>query len=439
MQRWQRVTGVAGIAAGAAAAVAGSALAAEKIAVGRIRLRPDPAATEPFGKLRGRVVPVTAEDGIPLHVEVEGPDDAPITMIFCHGYALNQDCWHFQRRDLSGTPGYRLVFWDQRCHGRSGRCGAEFSKIKQTGSDLHAIIQKVAPGGAPVVLVGHSMGGMTITALADQHPELFGTQVKAVALISTAAAGLRHVTLGLPGPLGTMVRWSVPTVMRGVGEDGPAALVERLRNAGGDLAFLSTRFLAFGHPGVSPALTDFLEQMIRATPIEVISEFFAELVEHDLRRALPVLGKVPTVVISGGRDRLTPPQMLQAIADAVPGSQFLSDPDAGHVIMLEHPDLVTAELRELMRTAAERTEGAPGAASTGAGGSGRAAQRRKAVGKAEGPDRASPAGRRTGGQRGRAPGNTAEPPGRAPAVSRRGDRVTKLRSSRKTPGNTGAA
>ena len=377
MPRWRRVTGVAGIAAGAAAALAGGALAAEKVAVGRIRLRPDPSAAEPFGKLRGRVVPVTSDDGVRLHVEVEGPDDAPLTVIFCHGYALNQDSWHFQRRDLSGTPGCRLVFWDQRCHGRSGRCGAEFAKIWQTGSDLYAVIQKVAPDGAPVVLAGHSMGGMTITALADQHPELFGTQVKAVALISTAAAGLRYVTLGLPAPFGPLLARAAPGVMRGVAaEESRAAIVDRIRQAGRDLAFLSTRVFAFGDPRVSPAVTDFLEQMIRATPIEVVSQFFAELLEHDLRRALPVLGKVPTVVISGGRDRLTPPHLLQEIADAVSGARLVTDPDAGHVIMLEHPDLVTAELRDLMRTAA-RSIDAAGTASVAAADGKRGARRRR--------------------------------------------------------------
>ena len=354
MPRWQRVTGVAGIAAGAAAAAAGSMLAAEKLAVGRIRLRPDPAAAEPFGRLRGRPVPVTADDGVPLHVEVEGPDGAPVTVIFCHGYALNQDSWHYQRRDLSGTPGYRLVFWDQRSHGRSGRCRAETATIEQTGRDLHTIIRTVVPDGAPVMLAGHSMGGMTITSLADQHPGLFGTQVLGVALISTAAGGLGSVTLGLPAPLGTVLRWAAPGVMRGVAADGRAPMVERIREAGGDLAFLGTRFIAFGDPGVSPAITDFLEQMIRATPIEVISQFFTALIGYPKHLGLRALAGVPTVVISGGRDRLTPPHLLREIADAVSSAELVTDPGAGHAIILEHPDLVTGELRELMRRVTER-------------------------------------------------------------------------------------
>ena len=119
MARWRRITGVAGLAAGAVAAGAGAVIAAEKVAVGRLRLRPDPEADEPFGQLHGRPLTVLADDGVPLHAEINGPDDAPVTIIFCHGYALNQDVWHYQRRDLAEPA--RCVFWDQRGHGRSGR------------------------------------------------------------------------------------------------------------------------------------------------------------------------------------------------------------------------------------------------------------------------------------------------------------------------------
>ncbi len=81
-------------------------LAAERYAVGRSFRGDDPEADEPLGQLRGTVVPVTATDGVPLHVEVEGPlptarKAPPVTVVFCHGLALNQDSWHYQRRDLA--------------------------------------------------------------------------------------------------------------------------------------------------------------------------------------------------------------------------------------------------------------------------------------------------------------------------------------------------
>ncbi len=104
MASWRRVTGAAGVIAGAAAAGAGAVVAAERIAVARIRGRSDPESAEPFGRLRGRPLTVLTEDGVALHVEINGPSAAPVTVVFCHGYTLNQDCWHFQRRDLSEPP-----------------------------------------------------------------------------------------------------------------------------------------------------------------------------------------------------------------------------------------------------------------------------------------------------------------------------------------------
>ena len=107
MARWRRITGIAGLAAGGAAAGFGAVIAAERLAAHRLRLYPDPAEDEPLGELRGREFVVVAPDGVPLHVEVNGPDDAPVTIVFCHGYALHQDSWHYQRRDLASAA--RLV------------------------------------------------------------------------------------------------------------------------------------------------------------------------------------------------------------------------------------------------------------------------------------------------------------------------------------------
>ncbi len=88
--------------------------------------------------------------------------------------------------------------------------------------------------------------------------------------------------------------------------------------------------------------------MIRATPVEVVSQFFAALLIHDKTLCLPTLGRVPTVVIVGGKDRLTPWPLSEEIVAAVPGAELVLDPGAGHVIMLERPELVTKQLRELI-------------------------------------------------------------------------------------------
>jgi pimeloyl-ACP methyl ester carboxylesterase len=348
MATWRRLSSVAGLATGIAAASAGAVIAAEKVAVGRIRLRPDPARDEPFGELAGRPVEVVADDGVRLHAEVCGPDDAPVTIVFCHGYTLNEDVWHYQWQDLEAD--YRLVLWDQRSHGQSGRSDPSHVSIDQLGADLAAVLAATVPRDMPVVLVGHSMGGMTIMALAGQRPELFGPKVIGVVLVSTAAHLVDAISW-LPAPLRPVARWAGPSLLRGTARGRRAALTEWVRATAGDLAFLSTRFIAFGDPDVSPTVVDFLERVIRATPIEVVADFYLALLEHDKRLSLTTVGRVPTVVITGEQDRLIPADHATWLAEAIPGASLVRVPDAGHMVLLERPEVVTEAIADLTAAA----------------------------------------------------------------------------------------
>ncbi|MFG1850671.1 alpha/beta fold hydrolase [Actinomadura geliboluensis] len=342
--RSRRRIGLAGVVAGAGAAGVGAAVGLRRFAVGRVRLRPDPDAGEPFGELRGRELTVEAADGVPLHVEVDGPDDAGPTVVFCHGYTLNQDSWHYQRRDLRGLV--RMVFWDQRSHGRSGRSAPVRATIEQTGDDLLAVLEATTGPEERVVLVGHSMGGMSIMALAERHPEVFERRVAGVALVNTSCGELAEMTLGLPLVLAKAVRPLAPGALRGLGRR--AELVERARGLGADLAFVVTRKMAFADKYVSPSVVDFLEQMIRATPIDVIAEFYPALMGHDKTSCLGVLGRVPVLVLAAGRDRLTPAEHSRRIAAELPDAELVEVEEAGHVLPLEYPGVVTGGLRRLI-------------------------------------------------------------------------------------------
>jgi len=339
--------GLIGAAIGTAGAVGvGAAVAARRYAVGRTRLRPDPDANEPFGGLRGQPLTVYASDGVPLHVEVEGPDDAEVTLVFCHGYCLTQDSWHYQRRDLAQVADLRMVFWDQRSHGRSGRSDNDHTTIDQCGDDLLAVLDATTAPGRSVVLVGHSMGGMTIMALADLHPGLFGDRIAGVALINTSSGGVAELTLGLPVAFGKVLKVTLPGVIRGLGKR--AELIDRGRRIGADVAFVATRRIAFADREVSPTVVDFLEQMIRSTPIDVIADFYPTLAAHDKLAALDVLRELPALVVVGGEDRLTPAAHGRAIAAALPEADLVEIADGGHVVMLEHPGLITDALAGLV-------------------------------------------------------------------------------------------
>ncbi|GII75624.1 lipase [Sphaerisporangium rufum] len=351
----RRRVGIAGAVVGATSASVAAAALAKRYAVGRIRLRPDTAASEPFGELRGRATTVRTSDGVELHAEVDGPEDAPLTVVFCHGYTLNLDSWHYQRRHLRDSC--RLVFWDQRCHGRSTRTPAEDCTIDRLGADLADVIEALVPG--PCVLIGHSMGGMTVMALAESHPELFGDKIRGVALISTSAGRLAEVTLGLPALISKAVHWAATPTVSLLGRR--AALVDRGRQAGSDVAFLMLRYLGFGDAtAVSPTVVDFAESMIRSTPTDVIADFYPALMSHDKLAALDVLDRVPTEIIVGDKDWLTPPDHSRSINAGLPSARLTEVKGASHLVLLERPAEVNEAIGELLKRVQDT--GAAGAA-----------------------------------------------------------------------------
>ncbi|HEV3292321.1 MAG TPA: alpha/beta hydrolase, partial [Streptosporangiaceae bacterium] len=209
----------------------------------------------------------------------------------------------------------------------------------------------VAPGDMPVILIGHSMGGMTIMALAGQQPELFGTKVIGVGLISTTASGLDRGSPWMPGPARPVLRRALPVVLRGAATGYRAVLVEQGRRVASDVSFLSTRFIGFGNPRVNPATVDFLEQMIRETPIEVIAAFSQALYACDLRGTLATMGAVPVLVLTGAKDRLISPSLGVELAAQIPGAELVLVPGAGHALILEDPTVVNEAITRLIARA----------------------------------------------------------------------------------------
>jgi len=339
------VLGAAAGAVGLAAAGAGLDVARRHRAIVHRAPEEHPA----FGSLRADPVTVVADDGTPLHVEVDepdrpaGPDD--VTVVFCHGYALTLDCWHFQREHLRGRV--RTVFYDQRSHGRSGRSPLGNATIDQLGRDLRSVLDAVVPEG-PVVLVGHSMGGMTIVALADDSPELFGDRVRGVALISTTAGGLdpsRVLLPIVPAWLGSRpLHRGIAALARG------HRAVDRLRKVGRRVALVTTDQIAFGDR-VPAAYVRFVDDMLAATPFEVVAEFFPGFGQLDKFHAVGVLSRVPTTVICGTADRLTGVGHSRKLHSRIDGSTLVEEEGAGHMVILERSAEVDAALDKLLAAA----------------------------------------------------------------------------------------
>lgn len=385
---WRRAS-VAGAAIGVLAAGAAAGVAVERLTVGRgmrkkARLALD--ASGPYGALRGTPGHAVADDGTALYYEideVEPPTSAgaagtgprkrrlfgrkspgPVTVVFSHGYCLSQDSWHFQRAALRGLV--RTVHWDQRSHGRSARGRAQADgvpvTIDQLGRDLKAVIDATAPEGR-LVLVGHSMGGMTMMAFADQYPALIRDRVAAAAFVGTSSGRLGEVNFGLPVAGVNAVRRVLPGVLRALGTQ--TELVERGRRATADLFASLVKRYSFGSRDVDPAVARFAERLIEATPIDVVAEFYPAFTEHDKSAALPVFRDMPVLILAGDKDLVTPSSHSEAIADVLPEAELVIVPDAGHLVMLEHPETVTDRLADLL----VRIGAVPGPANVGRHGS----------------------------------------------------------------------
>lgn len=336
--------GAAGLGLGALAVGAAVGWLSETAVVRRPLGRGRPA--EPYGSLRSTPRSLEMSDGVELYLEIDEAREAGpypgLTVVFSHGYALNLDSWYFQRRAFSGVA--RTVFYDHRGHGRSGHGEGGRHDIDRIGTDLAEVIAATAPEG-PVVVVGHSMGGMAVLALAEQFPVLFDERVVGAALLCSSAGGLAEVPLGLPRQVGVIVHRVAPAVVSALARR--PQLVERTRRSGSDVGALLTRYYSFASP-VEPGLVDFVAEMLGATPLGVISEFLPTFDEHDKVHVVQELQRCETLILGAEQDLMTPVEHSHAMARAVPGARLRVLDPSGHMALLEHPDEVNDELRDLV-------------------------------------------------------------------------------------------
>lgn len=338
---------IASIAAAAVGAVALGFELERQVVGRRIRRREIDAA--PLFELASPARQVTTTDGIDLHVEIDEPDsDVPAdraTVVFVHGYVLNLHCFHFQRKALRGRR--RLILYDQRSHGRSDRSDPEHCRVSQLGEDLQRVLAETTEPGERIILIGHSMGGMTIMDYASRFPEEFEQKVAGVGLIATSSGDLSKHSI-VPGISGNVFSALAPGLLV-VLSRAPQA-VERTRRFGSDIAHVMTKRFAYGSDS-SPELVEFLAQMIAQTPLEVIADFYPAFAAFDGRAGLERIQQVESMVIGGARDVILPLAHTDRVIERLPAADSWIDPDGGHMVMLGHAEECNAMIDKLVERA----------------------------------------------------------------------------------------
>ena len=329
-----------GVALGAA--VAG--VAAERYLVRRARSQPDPERDEALNERPGTERRVTSFDGTEIAVHAIGPEGAP-TLVFAHAITLDMTAWHFQWKELSGR--YRCILYDQRGHGRSAKANDGDYSLQALGHDLKAVLDAEAPTG-PVVLLGHSMGGMSILSFAELFPEEFGRRVQAVILANTAAADVLKEVLG--GVAARVGRFFIPTPRWLMGKPELAAWMRSgALGLSPDLAFLAVRLTNFGSRA-SPAVVDHVASIAGRAPTEVWTDLIVSVAQIDLAHAIERIS-VPALVIVGDVDRITPPSSALAIKRKLPQGRMVVLKEAGHCAMLERHTLFNQAVTKFLEQA----------------------------------------------------------------------------------------
>ena len=313
-----------GIVAGVTAGVVGAVYAGERAVVARIRHRDDPDAGLPLVPRFDTSRVIDSHDGGTIYTISRG-DGPPV--VFCHGVTLSSRVWAKQFESFPAA-GFRAVAFDSRGHGESA-IGETGHSIDNLADDLLTVLETLDLHDA--ILVGHSMGGMAVQAFVIRYPDVVRARVKGLVLQSTSSHNLVSDARRVRNTLERLA---------GLGPDLGALMRQR------NLGFLIAR-IGFGNdPHASHV--EATRQMLGACSRETIRDAGTALLSLDLTAGLPRV-RVPTLVLVGTGDALTPPRDSQRIADLIPGARLVEYPGAGHMLMYERTDEVDALIMEFAR------------------------------------------------------------------------------------------
>jgi non-heme chloroperoxidase len=319
-----RLIRTVGLAAGLATTLAGAAYATERLAASRLRRHDDGDTAEDLVPAFDEIRSLPGHDGGSINVISRG-EGPPV--VLSHGVMLSVRTWVKQMESLPAA-GFRTIAFDHRGHGAS-TVGEGGHTLDALAGDVRTVVEGLDLRDA--VLVGHSMGGVAVQLFCLRYPEIAAERVAGIVLLSTLS---RTALSGSPRLLRVIER-----------------LASAAPDATGVLGFANLGLLisriGFGqHP--RPSHVELTRQMILACTTDTRKGAAAPLFALELADELPKLD-VPTLVICGTHDVLTPPAEARHIAALIPGARLEMLPGAGHMAMLEQSETVDHLITEFAR------------------------------------------------------------------------------------------
>lgn len=244
-----------------------------------------------------------ATNGIQMHVADTG---AGRPLVFLHGLGWDHLLWQSATRRFAGA--YRVIAGDTRGHGESDKPAGPYT-IATFADDWHGAL--AALGVRDACLVGFSQGGMIAQWLAVRHPE----DVGALCLVSTSC----RVDPGVREKLEERIR------------------IARVEGAAAAAHAAAGSVFSSGYAAAHPDAIERFVAWRAAMAQEPLFEATRAGVGFDVSKELARVS-VPTLVVYGDEDALTPPAVVKQVAAAVPGAELIGVPGAGHMIPVEQPE-----------------------------------------------------------------------------------------------------
>ena len=254
-------------------------------------------------------------NGVQLHYTEQGAG-SPVVLL--HGFPLDSTMWDGQTSALA-TSGRRLIAPDLRGFGRS-RSETAFS-LESLADDIHALLGAV--GALPCVLAGLSMGGYVALAYAKKYP----ADLRGLILADTKAEA-----------------------DTAEGKEGRGKMIELARREGSKAVAdqMMPKMLAKDAGAQRPQTAAALRKIMEACPPKTIEHALAAMRDRPDRSGELSAIPVPTLVIVGDSDAITPPNVAESMAKKIPGAQLVTIRGAGHMSPMEQPEQVNRAIRSFL-------------------------------------------------------------------------------------------
>jgi pimeloyl-ACP methyl ester carboxylesterase len=298
---------------------------------------------EPTKLQSGTLRSISRPDGTTIRAEVFGQPDGP-TLVFTHGWGVSSTEWHYVKRDLASK--FRLIFWDLPGLGESTQPSNRDYTLEKMATDLNAVLTLAQD--KPVVLIGHSIGGMINLTFCRLFPDRLGHNVKGIVQIDTSYTNPVRTTQDASLSLALQKPIAEPLLHAMIWFSPLVRIMNWLSYQNG------TSHMTNAHSGFAGSETwgqlDLVSRYGYESTPSVVGRGTLAMFHWDATPVLPLIN-VPVLLIVGQQDSTTLPSASEYMKRVMPHASLDVVSPSAHYGLLEQNKRYDSALEQFARVA----------------------------------------------------------------------------------------